>query len=407
MYVVGSGMPDRPPVIMLVAKAFQRPDIPRARQEARSLTDAGFRVAVIAWDREIEYNAREVIDGVDVYSIRTFNLSKFSRAGLIFGGFLFQFLVLLHVVRAIQRIDERPILHVHDINTLLPGFLLRKLRLASALIYDCREVTHAVYSEWLHPLLGAIVYALEEAIVPEVDAVITVNDVIAEHFRKSGRPVSVVYNCPRLSDIPRVTRKEARTILGLPSNAFIVSYVGMIRIGCGLELLVEVAARDGSKEIQYLTVGDGPLSDWLANVVKEKNLQSHFVRLPRVPRQRALLYTIASDATWAVYPESINARTASPWKLFESMACGVPVIVDSGTYQSRIVNRFGCGFILQQHDPQNILRALVRLSRDSIACRRMSEAGRQAAETVFNWENMSRQLIKAYSDSLMIETHSG
>ncbi len=41
------------PVVMLVAKGYQRPDIPRARQEAEALVEAGYSVHVIAWGIEI------------------------------------------------------------------------------------------------------------------------------------------------------------------------------------------------------------------------------------------------------------------------------------------------------------------------------------------------------------------
>jgi glycosyltransferase involved in cell wall biosynthesis len=384
---------------MLVAKAFQRPDIPRARQEAEALIDAGFPVSILAWDRNMEYDATQNIGEINVQSLRIINLSEFSRIGLIVGGFIFQFLVFIQALRTIRKTKQRPIVHVHDINTLLPGYLLRKLRLASALIYDCRELTYAVYSEWFHPILGGIVRVLEGSLLHCVDSIITVNDAIADYLRKFDRPVTIVCNCPRLADIPKVTRKEARIMLGLPPDWFIVSYVGMVRYGCGLELLVEVAEQMGDSNVHFLVVGDGPLAPKITRAAEGIGPNSHVSALPRVSRQKAFLYILASDATWAIYPESVNARISSPWKLFESMACGVPVVVDSGTFQSEIINKFGCGLILKGHAPQVICQSIVSMSRDRIECRRMSLAGRKAAEMEFNWENMSRRLTEAFSKS--------
>src|SRR5208282_4132438 len=254
---------------MLVAKAFQRPDIPRARQEAETLIDAGFPVSVLAWDRNIEYPAYQKLGEINVHSIRTTNLAEFSKIGLVVGGFIFQFLVFIQAIRTIQKTKQRPIVHVHDINTLLPGCILRKLRLASGLIYDCRELTYALYSEWLHPVLGSIVRVLEESSLRCVDSVITVNEAIAKYLQKFGPPVTIVYNCPRLADIPKVTRKEARIILGLPSEWFIVSYIGMVRFGCGLELLVEVAKQMGDSNVHFLVVGDGPLAPKIRQAAEE------------------------------------------------------------------------------------------------------------------------------------------
>jgi len=388
-----------PPVLMLVAKAFQRPDIPRARQEAESLIDAGFPVSVLAWDRNIEYAANQKLGEINVHSVRTINLSKFSRMGLVIGGLIFQFLVFIQAIRIIRKTKQRPIVHVHDINTLLPGCLLRRLRLAAGLIYDCRELTYAVYSEWLHPILGSVVRVLEESYLGYVDSIITVNDPIAAYLRRFNRPVTVLYNCPRLADIPDVTKEEARTMLALPPDWFIVSYVGMVRVGCGLELMVEVAEKMGDGKVHFLVVGDGPIGPQIRRAAEELGPNSHLSVLPRVSRQKALLYTLASDATWAIYPESVNARISSPWKLFESIACGVPVIVDSGTFQSNIINKFGCGLVLRDHTPQTIRQSIASMVNDPIEYHRMSTAGRKAAEAEFNWENMSRRLIEAYSKS--------
>jgi glycosyltransferase involved in cell wall biosynthesis len=382
---------------MLVAKAFQRPDIPRAKQEAETLIDAGFPVSVIAWDRNIEYPTDQNLGKINVHSLRTFNLSQFSRTGLVVGGFVFQFLVFIQAIRTIRKTKQRPIVHVHDINTLLPGCLLRKLRLAPALIYDCRELTYAVYSEWLHPILGGIVRALEGSFLGCVDSIITVNDAIADYLRIFERPVTIVYNCPRLADIPKATKKEVRIILALPPDWFIVSYVGMVRFGCGLELLVEAAEKMGGKNVHFLVVGDGPLAPQIRRAAEKSGPNSHLSVLSRVSRQMALLYTLASDATWAIYPESINQRISSPWKLFESMACGVPVIVDSGTFQSKIITKYGCGLVLKDHAPETIRQQIVSMSRDRVECRIMSLAGQKAAEIEFNWEKMSRRLIEVYS----------
>src|SRR5208282_635346 len=144
-----------------------------------------------------------------------------------------------------------------------------------------------------------------------------------------------------------------------PSEWFIVSYIGMVRFGCGLELLVEVAKQMGDSNVHFLVVGDGPLAPKIRQAAEEMGPNSHFSALSRVSRQKALLYTLASDATWAIYPESVNARISSPWKLFESMACGVPVIVDSGTFQSKIINKFRCGLVLKDHAAQTIRQSII------------------------------------------------
>jgi hypothetical protein len=129
---------------MLVAKGFQIPEFPRAKQEAETLSKAGYRVSVVAWDRYAEFPALENTNGIIVHSIRSANLTKFSKAGLMIAGLLFQVLMFVKIVKLIRNFKERPIINAHDINTLPVACFLRRIHLCSGLVYECREFTYGV-----------------------------------------------------------------------------------------------------------------------------------------------------------------------------------------------------------------------------------------------------------------------
>jgi len=387
-----------PPVVILVAKAFQRPDIPRARQEAKTLLEAGYRVYVLAWDRSAEFPVLENVDGAKVRSLSLVNLPRFSRLRLALGGIIFQTQLIFETVKLISQLKQRPIVHAHDVNTLLVGCFLRMIRLCSALVYDCREFTYGLYYEWFNPSVASVVGSMEKRCLRYADAVITVCEPIATYLHRYNSNTEIVYNCPRVEDIPRLSKKEARIQLGLPPSAFIVSHVGTIRYGCKFDLLLAVASLARNYDFQCLIVGDGPLASEVGRVAREaKNARAIVVQ--RVPRKLALSYVLASDLTWAVYDPiaSPNSAVSLPWKLFESLACGVPVIVEQGTLRAKLVRELGCGIVLENDDPEYVSQVILSLANNPDRSRKMCAEAKSACTALkFDWETMSEKLIRIY-----------
>jgi glycosyltransferase involved in cell wall biosynthesis len=384
---------------MLVAKGFQIPEFPRAKQEAETLSKAGYRVSVVAWDRYAEFPALENTNGIIVHSIRSANLTKFSKAGLMIAGLLFQVLMFVKIVKLIRNFKERPIINAHDINTLPVACFLRRIHLCSGLVYECREFTYGVYYEWFNLLVASIVRVIEERLLRYADAIITVNDWIAGYLNRFNQATDVIYNCPRLTDLPQISKKEARKILGLPLDTFIVSYVGGIRYGCMLDLLLKVASMTRGQDIHYVVVGEGPLASEFRRAARQISGASLTVA-PRVPRNIALLYVRSSDLTWSVYqqrPESLNERTALGWKLFESLACGVPVIVNANTLSAQLVKRFKCGLVFEGNNPDEMVQLILGLSANTNQFLEMSRKAMHTSTTMnFNWETMGSKLLATY-----------
>lgn len=386
--------PPKRPVIVLIAKAFQKPNPPRTIQEVETLIEAGYQVHVFAWDRDAEYPRVENVHGASVHSWSLISLRKFTRLGLAIGGLLFQVVLTVQAIRLIGRLKCRPIVFAHDINTLVPGCLLRVSGLCSALVYDCREFTYGVYSEWFHPLAGAIVRVVEEKCLGTVDTVVTVSDLIAGYLGKFNRSVELIYNCPRLADIPAISKDDARVKLGLPRDAFLVSFVGTLRYGCRLELLLAVTSQIQNENVRFLVVGDGPLTSAFKRAAS-KISSSKFAVLPRVSRETALTYTLASDLSWVVYGSknpSLNARVGLPWKFFESLACGVPMIVEADTLRAKLINMYRCGVVFDNDDPSHVAEVISSLAEDRGRCQDMKLAARQAA-SLYSWETMSEKLV--------------
>jgi glycosyltransferase involved in cell wall biosynthesis len=388
----------RQPVIMFIAKAFRadgRASCPRPRQESESLLYAGYPVHVIAWDRYAECPTIENVNGITVRSFSSVNLTSPSKIGLVLGGLIFNALLVFETVKMIRQLKQRPIVHAHDINTLPIGSLLKKLHLCSRLVYDCHEFTYGVYYEWFNLLVAWVVSVIEQRLLPSADAVITVSDPMARYLRRFNPATEVVYNSPRTTDIPNVSKEEARVRLGLPLDTFIISSVGAIRYDTRMDLLLAVARLTEKHNIHFVVVGDGPSASEFRQAVKE-TVGTHIVAIPRVSHEKALLYVLASDLTWIVYQnrrESLNPRMTLPWKLFESLACGVPVVVDRGTNRAKLVGELHCGIVLDSDAPEDIAEVIVSLANNAKRHKEMSAAAKNSS---VNWEVTSKNLVSTY-----------
>jgi glycosyltransferase involved in cell wall biosynthesis len=86
-----------------------------------------------------------------------------------------------------------------------------------------------------------------------------------------------------------------------------------------------------------------------------------------------------------------------PWKFFESLACGVPVLVEPGTRRAELVEELGCGVVLKTDGAEDTVRTIVSLAEDKRRQKHLSAAARNAAlARDLNWEAMSRKLVSVY-----------
>lgn len=272
------------------------------------------------------------------------------------------------------------------------------LRLSIGLVYDCHELSYSAYSDLFNSALGGVVRAIEQKCAKYADAVIIVSEG-QKYLREFNANTEIVRNCPAKSSIPKLSKREARIQLGLPLNAFLVSHIGSIRYDCRLDLLLAVASLLKHENIQFVVVGGGPSArEFWEQAQQENDLRLTLIH--EVPREEALMYVVASDATWVVYrspTRSPNTWAGMPWKFFESLACGVPVIVDRGTLRAQLVRRFECGLVLEEDNPGQVAEAVVALAKNPARHHLMSVAAREGATLEFNWEESSQKLVSVYT----------
>jgi glycosyltransferase involved in cell wall biosynthesis len=91
-------------------------------------------------------------------------------------------------------------------------------------------------------------------------------------------------------------------------------------------------------------------------------------------------------------PGGRSASGVAPLKMFEAMACGVPVIVSDLPFQADIVRKTDAGLVVPPGSPAALARAVAALTRDHDGGGRMGENGAAYVRSEASWKLRSREL---------------
>lgn len=280
----------------------------------------------------------------------------------------------------------------NDLDTLLPNFLISRLR-RIPLVYDSHEYYTETPELVNRPFVQRIWKTIERRIFPKLKDVITVNESIARLYEEEYNvKVNVVRNIPRLVEIHST---ETRSSLGLPVDKHIV-----LMQGAGIN--IQRGAEEAVEAMQYLTdcvlliIGGGDVLDLLKEKVRELNLQDKVFFIPKQSYKRLREYTSKADIGLTIDKDTnLNYRFSLPNKLFDFIHSGLPVLASRLPEISRIIERYNLGNFIDNHDPQHISEKIKSMLADSS---KMEEykANALIAARELNWQNEEKVLINIY-----------
>jgi glycosyltransferase involved in cell wall biosynthesis len=135
--------------------------------------------------------------------------------------------------------------------------------------------------------------------------------------------------------------------------------------------------------VPLVFVGDGALRARIEAAVVEA--PDRVVYLGRMPYKE--VPSVVAHATVSLVPMAAWDRETmfSPLKLYESMACGVPVAASDVPGISEVVNAACCGILFPPGDPAAIADAVARVVADPAEARAMGGRGRDAVVERYSW----------------------
>jgi len=385
-------------VLMLLANTYAT-DI-RVRREARTLVSEGLDVKVLSWDRQGQRAPREALDKCDVLNVRfgKTTILPTSRLYFLMAALLFQVAIFVWILRRVGE-SGSVIVHAHDFNTLVGSVAARYLfRRQTRLIYDSHESTPGAYAEWYGWFVSAIVTRIELVAMRLVDGIVTANSAILAYLRGASQvPAAIIYNCLARDEIPNVSRSEAKRKLGL-ENYFVIYFPGKARQDYDLDMIIQTARflrENNGLSFKFVFTGPQETMLPLVKTIEAEHLERLFDFRGWVTEQELLLHYLASDLCFAVTRNiGLNTRILTPIRLFESMACRVPVVVRDGTLAADIVRQWGCGLVIDGRRTA-FSEELMHLSESQKES--LGEAGHRAFLLEYNWDRMQARLLELYA----------
>jgi len=288
-------------------------------------------------------------------------------------------------------------IHAHDLPVLKPS-LLASLLLKVPLVYDAHELFYA--QTFPDPRQQLKFFHLEKTLIPYPQAVITVNRYIAQEMAGLYRipEPRVILNC---TDFPagfepgKRYHKFAR-LAG--ENKKIVLYQGGWLENRNLENLIASAAYFKPNTILVL-LGYGFNQEYIAGLHKlaqDLGVADRVFFHPAVGQEELLFYTASADLGVIPYRgEDLNTRYASPNKLFEYIAAGLPFLANDLVFFREICEKYRCGKIIDFSHPELLSREIQNLLEDREALEELKANTVLAAQTLC-WEKEAVKLREIY-----------
>ena len=188
--------------------------------------------------------------------------------------------------------------------------------------------------------------------------------------RSSDQVFTHGYEVPSFSDSELNDAEKKLELMGVRPDAFICWFVGTFGATYDLGTIIEAARRVydlGRHDVQFVLSGDGPRrNEWVTAASGLKNV----VFTGRVDRCKLLALMRVAKIGLAAYTRT--APQGLPFKLFEYMAGGVPILSSLRGEAERFINANGCGMTYEAGSAAELLSALIRLINDPSLRERMS-----------------------------------
>lgn len=375
-------------VLMLLTKPLRLD--PRVLREAQSLVEAGRRVTVVQWARQDpESPVQDVVKGIHVHYVHDRGWARRTSNALLKQRRWWK--DAFRLASAIHARDPVHIVHAHDLDTLKPAVRLKQ-RYGLRLVYDAHELFYEMIRGTVPWPVPALADALERRLLRHVDLVITVSDVLRQHFaRRYAGPIAVVWNSFGGVGVRYESPAAA------PKR---VVYIGTLTRDRLFPQLVSAIARVEGVEF---VIGGKREGEWKA-VEKEASRFPNVDFLGPVPADQVLKITRTGHLVVAMLdPANRQYRVALANKLFDAMACGRPILVPRGTAMERFVTDHEIGWACD-FDADAVSKSVADLVSRPDALEAAGRRGLALAERTYNWDAQARVLVKAYDDHL--HTHA-
>lgn len=355
-----------------------------AQRLAEYLVRRGNEVDVITgwWDKELARS--EVINGVNVYRIRTLRLKHFSQITL----FSPMFLKLL----TLDRIESYDVFHsVGETMVAYAGSAMKVLRKKPHII-TIQGTT--LVTGLGNGLAGFILRKLSRLSLKHASLVHAISRELASVAKRFGaEDILTVPNGVDMAEFIPMGKEKARKKLDIPPGKSMVVCVARLVPVKGIDYLIRAIAllSQLNNRISLLVIGDGPQRSDLEKLASELGLRDKVKFLGALPHEQIPLYLNAADIF--VQPSLHEGLGIA---LIEAMSCGIPVVGTRVDGILDIIEDGENGFLVPPKDSEALAEAVKRLFADEDIRSRFITKGLETVKDKFQWDDVLPKIEEVY-----------
>jgi glycosyltransferase involved in cell wall biosynthesis len=378
----------------------------RAYEFARRWVKAGDSVTVITsvYDKSgITPNrpiSRFDIEGIDV---RMINIKLSNKHGFAFRLLSFAAYALIASWYALVLPADVVVCSSGPLTVGLPGLLSHYLR-RRRFVFEVRDLwpEGAIQLGVLRqPGLIWLARWFERHCYRLAAKVVVLSEGMAEWIRQT-------YGFDNMEVIPNASDNEMvegiRSSVDLPEWARgkrLAVYTGTLGLidDCGQILEVaRVTQQQGIKDLEYVLIGDGKERPLLEEKMRAMELRNvHFLGL--LPKEDVMRWLIASCCALFTVKDVPFLATASPNKVFDAFAAGVPIVQATQGWIKDLIEREQCGITVSANDPEAMASAVLQLAQGNGFRGRLAANAQRVARTQFDRTLLAGKMRKILADA--------
>lgn len=182
-------------------------------------------------------------------------------------------------------------------------------------------------------------------------------------------------------------------------NKFVISYVGAHGISQNLGTILKVAKRlEKVTELQFLFIGEGAEKNKLKQIAHEQEIDN-VTFIDSQPKEMIPEFYNISDLSLIPLKNIELFKTFIPSKMFEIMACGVPIVASLEGEAADILNESQAAEVVKPDNPEEIMQAITRLKDDKTLFKKLKRNGPAFVEQNYSRRMLAEKYLKIISDT--------
>jgi len=362
----------------------------RIYEEARALTERGHDVRIVT------YHLGRDMPGIPTYRIPPIPWYTKLSAGPSWHKPLLDLLLLVKGLATARRFRPH-LLHAHLHEGAFLGIFLKKL-LKIPLVFDCQGSLSAEIVDHGFVRKGSPVYrvfrAVEGFVNSRADCILTSSGPAARELREGWnvpagtvRPLMDGVNTGEFS--PR-SGEEVRRELGISADTPIAVFLGVLNRYQGIDILLETITTLKKRKIALHFLVMGFPEEHYRSLATEAGVGDRVTFTGRIDYREAARYLSAGDI--ALSPKI--SLTEANGKLFNYMACGLPVVAFNTPVNREILG--DTGVYARFGDAADFADRLEELVLDEAKRRELAGRVREKAVREHSWEARGDEFEAAY-----------